>query len=872
MGATPDVGVFRTVETRGINHLAPPHIDKHGKRYTPVPRIPCTLREALETEWDFDAFVTLYCMVDDDGLYVDHFPRMNKPALAEVRQQKGNLLSTAFGLDWDMPGHADITEEAVAGVLSGLQSSTVLSSYYALYTTAHGMRLMYMPTAPVPVDDAEGMVRALAGMLLKAGIETDQGCCDWTRLYRLPRVLRSGRRTSEHPLYYLDMPGHMIDPADLPSATPAPSATSKTTASAPASASADYVLGRMPDSETCDRLLYKRGDNGRPRHTFFLRKAKQLLKQSHYYDHLFEEDHPWPQTGRNNYLMQLLGHICPILVGKLHATPEQVYALLHGPICQWLPQPGKQDPHEHAWNAIGSIVAREKARAAEDDRATIEALTSGQRVMERMAAGMAEWAGSDVDVFVDGTREEIHEYVRHRTFANVGRYYYPLGPDGWYRSLCLMKDQLVPRIRKSYLDSLIVTSKATSNGTTVDIPAAEIVNAYSTAVHEVRMSPEQGKKGRIEDMDGDMPILHLPMYQRNDDLGALFDSDVDEWLRVFFGENYDKASEWLGYALSFEDGPICALSICSPSSTGKKMLARGLSECLVDPEYATGEDVTGNFNGKFLQTPFLHVNEGWPKDRSRAAPSDVFKGMTAGDAISVREMYRPRVNVLNPMRILLTANDHDLLYELTRGKELTPESRNAIGERILHFDIDGSAAQWLTAKGGPGFTAMPGRRWVKGDNGAQGDYIVARHLLWLYENRPKRDYTRRLCVMGNCATGSREMFAMSTQSDAMPAVMRAVVGIVEAGAAAFQRDWKQHDGRLYFTMDGIRRYAVDVNEERGLTEKQVASCVRSLLRTSTPWLVDDREYHELDTDVILDYVRRWGIPAGKLREITRKGQ
>jgi hypothetical protein len=249
--------------------------------------------------------------------------------------------------------------------------------------------------------------------------------------------------------------------------------------------------------------------------------------------------------------------------------------------------------------------------------------------------------------------------------------------------------------------------------------------------------------------DGDKPILQLPMYQRNEFLTPHKSEAVDGWLRAFFGSHYERAEKWIQYALAFEEGPICALSIKAPAGIGKKMLTEGLAECLVHPYLATGHDMCGKENGALLKTPFLVVNEGLPSIRDNA-PADVFKELTAGDPIRVRELYKPAVSVINPVRIIFTANDHEILHELTKGKEVSPETRRAMGERLLHFDLDAEAETYLKRIGGRAFTERDGARWIRGDSGQSSDFIVARHFLHLYKERKPRNLQDRFCVMGNC--------------------------------------------------------------------------------------------------------------------------
>jgi hypothetical protein len=257
-----------------------------------------------------------------------------------------------------------------------------------------------------------------------------------------------------------------------------------------------------------------------------------------------------------------------------------------------------------------------------------------------------------------------------------------------------------------------------------------------------------------------------------------------------------------------------------------------------------------------------------PKGNGRGiSPGDQFKGLTAGDAVSVREMYRPRVDVLNPMRVILTANDKDLLYELTRGKELTPDSKEAIGNRIYHIDNDDAAALYLHSIGGRGHTGADGKRWIRGDSGQPSNFIVAKHLMWLYQHRPPRDLRQRLCVMGNCGSTSGHMFDMAAQSDSMPTVMRAVIGMVEHGQTSFREHLHMLPGRLYVTLYGVLRFIREIAEER-IAERALESSMKSLETAEGSVTLSNKTFRSIDVGMVLHYAERWGMDAVKLRAIA----
>lgn len=72
------------------------------------------------------------------------------------------------------------------------------------YTTQNGFRLVYLLSHPIPVMGPNGLEDKLRGAMMAlavAGIATDTGCCDWTRLMRAYRCYKGSHRIG-HGGYY----------------------------------------------------------------------------------------------------------------------------------------------------------------------------------------------------------------------------------------------------------------------------------------------------------------------------------------------------------------------------------------------------------------------------------------------------------------------------------------------------------------------------------------------------------------------------------------------------------------------------------------------------------------------------------------------
>ena len=194
------------------------------------------------------------------------------------------------------------------------------------------------------------------------------------------------------------------------------------------------------------------------------------------------------------------------------------------------------------------------------------------------------------------------------------------------------------------------------------------------------------------------------------------------------------------------------------------------------------------------------------------------------------------------------------------------ETRKAMGERILHFDIGGEAANHLARLGGRAFTEREGARWIRGDSGQASDFVVAKHFMWLYKNRPPRAKQNRYCVMGNC--NESESFQIASTSDSLPVVMRGIIGMFNAGKGTKWRQFRLDtvQGRAYVTLEGLLGYIREV-DNIPIGERSLEAVLKSILRTSAPRVQNHRNYYELNIPQVLEFATHWGASCPRLREL-----
>jgi hypothetical protein len=829
--------------------------------------------EMLSKEFDTDAHFCCYAL---EGFPM--WPRLNKPILPELRQKGYDIVLRYFAFDWDNEKHGLWTEDSLNDFANKISSLTdpVLSAWNTIYTTKGGARIIYRLDRSVKADEAEHHLAWMLHHFSKNGFTVgtdipeahiDATCKDWTRLMRCPKVTRDEQTTWTQGYFSI----HTPDPnktlsLDLvgkmsPKTIPHKKAFDKNTHS---------TIPAYSKLETMLQVVSP--DTGKTIQTEFAKKAKKALKETVYYDILFSKTAPeWPRGSRNDNIMKLLGLIVPILLKKTFATAEQIFSLVIQPI-QTLER--DKDWPAHAWNALLDIYSREIEKYNQDQATRAEKLTEELSTLDRIVVGMRKWC---TDPALTKDDESAREFARSNILATVGSYFFLMGPDGYYEDFSLNANQVISRIRKTpHLNEIIKTTKIAQTGEEIDLTAVVIQNTYSTAVNDIQMKPVGDRGGYIDNMNGNKPALVLSTFARNDLLEPTYNQQVDEWLQCLGGCEYERLLQWVGYALAFEEGLICALSLEKASNAGKKLLTVGLSECLRTPFIAGPMDIY-TASSAFLKTPFLVVNEAWPDPKMGVSPADTFKALTGGDGMRINEKYKPSVNILNPIRIILTANDDGIVKTLTRGKDMTYDNRVAIGERLFHIKVSQAAAEYLQALGGRGFTSREGGKWIRPDSGdGCSDYVVAKHFLWLYKNRKPVDSVQRFLVMGNSAPGSGQgemniFEKLLADGNSTPVVAQAIIEMVDKAGEGRWKEYVRFDEppatRLWVTRYGVKRYVREVFEAR-TPEPELFSSMLNLLVNNEPETVGGMAWYEISVETLTMIACEHGYKAVVVRKMN----
>lgn len=199
-------------------------VSAEGKPVVAHPTLP--LVEAFGLDHRCDAHLTCYTIETSHGLIREAIPRLTKPLVAGLdrmrqeeyeREAEGSItkeqrifahiqriVGTMLALDFDLPEHVrwtDAHREQVERLLAEASLRwPILNTPTVFYTTSGGFRLVWVLSEAVDVHGPGGLEDLLFGLVAQAhiaGLTVDRACKDWTRLFRLPRVVRADKPAVE---------------------------------------------------------------------------------------------------------------------------------------------------------------------------------------------------------------------------------------------------------------------------------------------------------------------------------------------------------------------------------------------------------------------------------------------------------------------------------------------------------------------------------------------------------------------------------------------------------------------------------------------------------------------------------------------------
>lgn len=882
------LGVLPTREVRGANT-----IEEMTTGVAPSFDL-LTYERALTKHFDTDAHFVCYRPGDpkNDFRHEGVWVRLNKPVLPALDAAGVKIITTCIALDFDLPAHAPWStqhEETVEQVmLEAAEQDPLAMQWTDFYTTRAGWRTIYRLTHPILSLEAEPIIAGVMRRLheTKLAPYLDMSCGEWNRIFRLPRVTRDLERTDVAPFFQqirntdvlLDPntiePVHLKQRKDLVMvAVPYTDRTGK------------------PTDDECLSLLYATHERtGKTVPTEWLTRALKRLRGRECLSLIKEEMtiEAAATTGRNNKIMEMVGQSVGMLYSLAGTTPQLIFAIWASAVTAMQNRTGNdsgKDWLDVLWHAVCHSWDREAAQAAtEKKQAEVELDHSGKLSM-KVLESVRKWC-KHPQLF-SGDAEALKWLAWHLIAHDGGSGYHVMTADGVYDTTPVSLVNLPGRIRELGMDPLIeIIEREIVDGREKirHVHPANLITRHATTF----ISTEGiacGGGTTIRGIGTSAATLRLSLYDHNK-LTPRFDELVDAWLRSLAGPFFERLIEWIAYALDIAGGPICALSICGPPGIGKKLLVQGLAECFTHETVAHGKELVGRFGSQLMRTPIVSVDEGFPKvsrDSGVSDPADAFRSAVSGDPFHIEQKHRGVFTVFNPVRIIISANNRESLRSIFGHKNLSQSDREALGTRILHFDLDDGGARFLREIGGLRVTAKQGARWIKSDDGNASDYVVARHFLWLYHNRKPSAPGQRLLVEGDINHEIVE--EMQHQSGDAPEMCEALAMMVNQRQPI--EGMVLHGGHIYVTASAVRSFlrsmiaaGTGAGDRTILQLSKISASLRGLSTRGwnaaprrLPTAQDPiRRYWQIDKEVLIRHCENAGVPCEALYRLVERTQ
>lgn len=824
------------------------------------------LADALAASYNTDAHFVTYSVPGADTI-----PRINKTALRSIRDAGMDVVCQYIVIDYDNPNHGPWTPDTLREFMAHfeLKCDDLMAQWRALYTTKHGARIIYELSEALPCDEAELRISGLIARYRARAIAlAETECKDWTRLFRLPNVNRDGEQQSDAWWYISVQQDSVVNVDDMPSL----GELGELAASVP-------LLADRPDAdEAKDSLWTARTDKKGSRiRTEWYKTAKRALSGRACYRCIFEEA-PIARDGeRNQTIISYTGSAVSLLHGYPDTEPELVFALLVPAVEQLEGSDGNRAWLDTLWHGVKLAWEREDGRAEQTKVAVVRKEQATLTGKDRLIAGVREWNPA-----LSEDAEAAWAWISSRQILAAPSKYFVMRSDGYYHGTPCNKDMIPASIRTLGMENLVEGFEIPvfdKDGIQVNVKTenlAKIMEHHAFAVQGVEGRANQKGGTLYSDATG-QSYLQLAMYSLRTDLPAEYQKGVDEWLHACFGERTIDVTNWIGHALDFSR-PIAALSIVGPPGMGKKILAKGLAECINTRKFAHGKEMVDQYQSAIAKTPFVNINEGFPEQHFGASAADNFRRWTSGDPITVNPKFMPTLEIQSPLRILITANNSQVVRTLSLGKTLSIEDRDAIGIRLLHIKAEETAEKWLRMKGGYDFTAG----WIDGDDGTRGDDVVAKHFMWLHKNRAPVPSGNRFLVEGGL--DSDVIQDMALESGIMPDAVETIIDLISGGNAQTTPGLNVNEGtgRVCILPAAVVNHHSKIARRGGkaLMHRPVAQALRTLKhvawREGNHRVVDangkrkQARWWMLDNSMLLRAARSNGFRTDKITALMQK--
>jgi hypothetical protein len=767
-------------------------------------------------EWPGDEHFAMYGAMDGDE-QIHEMPRFTKPGLANAlgvtNPKTGEfviepLISRAFAgcfaLDLDLPGHgASPWDEQTRTAMQvrfheAAEIEPLLMTPTVFYTSAGGLRLVYaFKNSDVALYGDEGLEDIIAGMIgagAAAGLVFDPACRDWTRLFRLPRVVREQTPAAyastwlQH--YFrisygtVDMtaqeeaPKQLLafDRGDFPCASlldpewvsQSPEGkqlittdnTWKQIFGSPArgaSGVGEIVnIGPQPSKADLPELLKSKPADWIKSHLKKRQDTQTVTTlETILYRYITDPISIYPERditkGFHNGMICMFGRFCTWALRQTRIlTIEDIYAVAVV-LCHKANEARQMAGHRgyradydalnvEIWNLLCHCWRLQTAAK----QAELESSEAEVKYKLHLQTELKKQNDNIQNIFIDTMckwlpsmpRERVVEMLPTAMIIAVAKSMHTLcvTTTGVVRYSNGADD--VPELGTFVRDSghsLVNLHKINDRGEQQFKSKAEILYEGGIKIDERRLS-RLIDGNCLKEEYGNLVFMRKCHGVRKD-IKPMHDERVHRWLKALGGNNPHGLMSWLAGFHRLER-PMAALIIHGDPGIGKGMLLEALQSCTEARLWAPFSQCMEQFQDDFEMTPLIVADEradGGSKDRDQSL-INTFKKLVTGEFKSLNIKHLRRITIEGNWRVVVLGNNAE---QLIRFKEdVNDKDLDAFAVRSLYIDSNGDACRKLLEEFG-GRTGTDG--WP--------EHVIPQHIEWLRHNY-KFEEGKRLLVEG----------------------------------------------------------------------------------------------------------------------------
>lgn len=656
------------------------------------------LEQLLQERYETDAHSACYVLTDENGDSMPGIPRLGVGCLSEVRQNGGNVWMRAVAVDLDTDPH--VPWESMELAEEALELLTQLLPQAAACITQRGLRLIFKFQRLVEPEDffkvavcaAREVEAALRRIAAKFPLTVDDSCGQWSRMFRLPNVVRSRHEkpgtedTSEYSSLRIPSPWVPWFPGsdalrqttrDLDQKMAHYKATAKPTVSGDGGSA---------------RVLALRASLVGPR--YLSRPIKDVLA-----------GRPFYKAGeRNNATFRVVAAFYEFSTARGQIpTAEETFALFE-------PSATAGDNHDAAAETW-SIIQRAAHRA-------VAVLEIEKAAVEAAVAAAADSARVPAVVYTNKTRWIWNALARE--------YGSPISNDQTLMAEITRHHPIVAlsdRGKMRPMHAILRSDGVMVQGVTYRLgrTGSQLITMPSGALRlEVGVAPM------------------VPVTPR-------FHQDCADYLDAVVGSSEDgkRLIEWIATCGDLDRATPVLLLRGRPSA-GKSLIAASLAQLFGGKcEFSR---VMGRFNGPLLETALIHLDEGVDSDGPNSHVSNQFRSVSANEEVDVERKGVDPVSVRGNYRIVVTSNNPQ---PIPVANAVNLDGFEAIAIRVLPLYLGDAPRDYLASIGGRKGTAD----WVSQDvGGHQVPGRLAEHFAHIQETVKVMDTGGRFLVPTSIST------------------------------------------------------------------------------------------------------------------------